>query len=245
MLFRSSFPAACAIPETAERQAAAVAARPRVRMDGLNDIVGCIIASPPTVATQNGEMAIHLRTGGRGRRGASPGCTRSPPGSPRPERPLAGGNLLRFFRFPPLPLRDAGNRERISRTRMDTPIVPISRAEPCAFRVAASPRANPCVCSRAKPGRAASPFAAGCRNGPSDDVGCAYAVRPERTGNMRPRISGAFCRHSWRRRAGTARPTQPSAWKNTRFFVTTPSGKPECPSALQGRIQERPSAPER
>ena len=168
-----------------------------------------------------------------------------PLGRPRPERPLAGGNQLRFFRFPPLPLRDAGNRERISRPRMDTPIVPISCAAPWATQVAASPRANPCVCSRAKPGRAASPFAAGCRNGPSDDVGCADAIRPDRTGNMRPRISGAFCRHSWHRRAGTARPTHPCAWKNTRFCVTTPSAKSECPSARQGQVPERPSAPER
>ena len=70
-------------------------------------------------------------------------------------------------------------------------------------------RRKSCDSLCAKPGRAASPLAAGSWNGPSDVGGCADAIRLEHGGNRSPRISGAVLRHDGLRRAGTARPTHP------------------------------------
>ena len=68
-------------------------------------------------------------------------------------------------------------------------------------------RRKTCLLVRAKPGRAASPLAAGSWTEQWDAVGHADAMRPEAGGNRHPRISSAVLRHSFPRRAGTARPT--------------------------------------
>ena len=68
-------------------------------------------------------------------------------------------------------------------------------------------RRKTCLLVRAKSGRAASPLAAGSWTAQWDAVGHADAMRPEAGGNRHPRISSAVLRHSFPRRAGTARPT--------------------------------------
>ncbi len=82
-----------------------------------------------------------------------------------------------------------------------------------------------CDFVRAKPGRAASPLAAGSWKGPSDAVGCADAIRPEPGENRPPRISGTVLRHDGLRRAGTARPTHPCTKGIERFSPGNATGR--------------------
>ncbi len=60
----------------------------------------------------------------------------------------------------------------------ETPILPIAGAETMGVQVAASLQAKPCVFARAKPGRAASPFAAGNRDVQGNVMGDADAIQP-------------------------------------------------------------------
>ncbi len=124
----------------------------------------------------------------------------------------------------------------------ETPIGPIAGAETMGVQVAASHQAKPCVFARAKPGRAASPFAAGNRDVPSDDVGCTDATRPKRMGNVHPHLSCAFCRRSCLRRAGTARPTHPYTWECTRFWRDSSIGKIGVSPIMQVRVRVAPCA---
>ena len=88
-------------------------------------------------------------------------------------------------------------------------------------------------------GRAASPLAAGNRDVHVDVMGGADASRPESGKKMRPHISGHSLWHDGHRRAGTARPTHPCAWKNTRPGKGCPNPCKARPIGRRSRFQRK------